>query len=103
MQTEIRKAVELAQLVEELVRSDDRFELCAPRLFSTVCFRLKDSDETNVALLEHVNSSGVAFLSHTRLHDQFVIRWAIGNARTTEEDIRLTWQAIERAANSESS
>ncbi len=105
LQKAIRNSVALAEMVEELVRADDRFELCAPRPFSTVCFRLKGSDEAsseasdevNEALLERVNSGGVAFLSHTRLRDQFVIRWAIGNARTSEEDIRLTWQAIEQA------
>jgi len=103
LQKTIRNSVELAQLVEQLVLSDDRFELCAPRPFSTVCFRLKGSDEANEALLERLNSSGVAFLSHTRLRDQFVIRWAIGNARTSEADIRLTWQAIEQAVESKSS
>jgi aromatic-L-amino-acid decarboxylase len=103
LQKTIRNSVQLAELVEELVRADDRFELCAPRPFSTVCFRLRGSDEANETLLEHLNSSGVAFLSHTRLRDQFVIRWAIGNARTNEEDIRLTWQAIEQAVESESS
>ena len=97
LQKAIRNSVELAALVEQLVLADERFELCAPRPFSTVCFRLKGSDEANEALLERLNSSGVAFLSHTRLRDQFVIRWAIGNARTSEEDIRLTWQAIEQA------
>ncbi|MHB8060527.1 MAG: pyridoxal-dependent decarboxylase, partial [Gaiellaceae bacterium] len=97
LQKAIRNSVALAGLVEELVRADDRFELCAPRPFSTVCFRLKGSDEANEALLERLNSGGVAFLSHTRLRDQFVIRWAIGNARTGEEDIRLTWQALEQA------
>jgi aromatic-L-amino-acid decarboxylase len=94
LQKWIRESVRLAELVEQLVNEDDRFELCAPRPFSTVCFRLKDSDEENEALLERVNSSGVAFLSHTRLRDRYVIRWAIGNIRTTEEDIRLTWQVI---------
>ena len=102
LQKAIRNSVELAALVEELVLADDRFELCAPRPFSTVCFRLKGSDEANEALLERLNSSGVAFLSHTRLRDQFVIRWAIGNARTSEADIRLTWQAIEQAVESKS-
>jgi aromatic-L-amino-acid decarboxylase len=96
LQKAIRNSVELAALVEELVLADDRFELCAPRPFSTVCFRLKGSDEANEALLERLNSSGVAFLSHTRLRDRFVIRWAIGNARTSEQDIRLTWQALEQ-------
>jgi aromatic-L-amino-acid decarboxylase len=97
LQNNIRTSVRLAGLVEELVRADDRFELCAPRPFSTICFRLLGTDEANEALLERINSSGTAFLSHTRLKDRYVIRWAIANARTTDEDIRLTWQAIEQA------
>jgi aromatic-L-amino-acid decarboxylase len=97
LQDNIRSSLRLAALVEELVEADARFELCAPRPFSTVCFRLVGSDETNEALLERVNASGVAFLSHTRLRDRYVIRWAIANVRTSEEDIRLTWQAIEQA------
>jgi len=100
LQNNIRSSVRLAGLVEELVQTDDRFELCAPRPFSTICFRLRASDEKNEALLERINSSGTAFLSHTRLKDRYVIRWAIANARTTEEDIRLTWQAIEQALES---
>ncbi len=99
LQKAIRNSVELAELVEELVAADDRFELCAPRPFSTVCFRLKGSDEMNEALLDRLNASGVAFLSHTRLHDRFVIRWAISNLRTGERDIHLTWQAIEQAVS----
>ncbi len=99
LQEGIRRGVRLAALVEELVRADDRFELCAPRPFSTVCFRLRGSDEANEALLERVNASGIAFLSHTRLRDRHVIRWAIANARTTEEDVRLTWREVERAAS----
>lgn len=101
LQKAIRNSVQLAELVEQLVSADERFELCAPRPFSTVCFRLKGSDEANEGLLERLNSSGVAFLSHTRLRDRFVIRWAIGNARTSEEDIHLTWQAIEQSVESE--
>ena len=100
LQSNIRSSVRLAGLVEELVQADDRFELCAPRPFSTICFRLRDSDEANEELLERINSSGTAFLSHTRLKGRYVIRWAIANARTTEEDIRLTWQAIEQALES---
>jgi aromatic-L-amino-acid decarboxylase len=94
LQERIREAVRLAALVEELVGSDERFELCAPRPFSCTCFRLRGSDEENEALLERFNASGVAFLSHTRLRDRYVIRWAIANARTSEADVRATWQAL---------
>ena len=97
LQNNIRSSVRLAALVEEFVQADARFERCAPRPFSTICFRLRGTDEANEALLERINASGVAFLSHTRLRDRYMIRWAIANARTTEEDIRLTWQAIQDA------
>ena len=38
------------------------------------------------------------FLSHTRLDGRFVLRLAIGNARTTEDDVRLAWDVLRREA-----
>ena len=52
------------------------------------------SDEENEALLERVNATGEVFLSHTRLDGRFVLRLAIGNARTTEDDVRLAWDVL---------
>jgi aromatic-L-amino-acid/L-tryptophan decarboxylase len=70
----------------------------APRPFSLVCFRRDGSDEDNEALLERVNASGEAFLSHTRLNGRYVLRLAVGNARTTEADVRLAWDVLRREA-----
>jgi aromatic-L-amino-acid/L-tryptophan decarboxylase len=70
----------------------------APRTFSLVCFRLDASDEANERLLERVNASGEIFLSHTRLDSRFSLRLAIGNARTTEDDVRLAWDVLRREA-----
>jgi aromatic-L-amino-acid decarboxylase len=36
------------------------------------------------------------FLSHTRLGGRYAIRLAIGNARTTEADVRLAWEVLNR-------
>lgn len=102
MQDRIREAVRLAGVFEQLIASDERFELCAPRPFSCVCFRLRGSDADNEALLERVNESGIAFLSHTRLRGRFVLRCVIANARTSEDDVRLTWETISRFASSSS-
>ena len=68
------------------------------RPFSLVCFRHEGSDEENEALLERVNASGEVFLSHTRLDGRFVLRLAIGNERTTEDDVRLAWDVLRREA-----
>jgi aromatic-L-amino-acid decarboxylase len=90
----IREHIRLAQEFAAWVESDDRFEIAAPHPMSLVCFRLKAGDEANRNLLDRVNASGVAFLSHTVLNGEFVLRLAIGNIKTTQDDLRLTWDVI---------
>jgi aromatic-L-amino-acid/L-tryptophan decarboxylase len=94
LQERIRNAVRLAALFESWVRAEPGWELCAPRHFSLVCFRRDGSDEENEALLERVNADGRVFLSHTKLDGRYVLRLAVGNARTTEEDVRLAWELL---------
>jgi aromatic-L-amino-acid decarboxylase len=98
LQAQIREHVRLAALFEEWVRDEPGWEVCAPRPFSVVCFRRDGSDEENEALLERVNATGEIFISHTRLDDRYVLRLAIGNARTTEDDVRAAWEVIRRCA-----
>ena len=62
--------------------------------FSVVCFRREASDEENAALLERVNATGEAYLSHTVLDGRYVLRLAIGNHRTTEDDVRRAWELL---------
>ena len=86
--------VRLAQLFESWVRDEPGWELCAPPQFSLICFRREGSDEENEALLERVNAGGEIFISHTRLNDRYVLRLALGNVRTTEEDVRHAWDVL---------
>jgi aromatic-L-amino-acid/L-tryptophan decarboxylase len=94
LQQRIREGVRLAELFEGWVRDEPGWEICAPRHFSLVCFRREASDEENEAIVERVNRSGELFLSHTRLDGRYVLRLAIGNERTTEEDVRRAWHAL---------
>jgi aromatic-L-amino-acid decarboxylase len=98
LQAMIREHVRLAGEFERWIAEEPGWELCAPRLFSLVCFRRVGSDEDNEALLERVNAGGEVFLSHTRLDGRYVLRLAIGNARTTEDDVRLAWNVLRREA-----
>jgi aromatic-L-amino-acid decarboxylase len=98
LQRVLREHVRLAALFEEWVRAEPGWEVVAPRHFSLVCFRREGSDEANAQLLERVNASGEIFISHTRLHDRYVLRLAIGNERTTEEDVRRAWDVLRREA-----
>jgi len=98
LQERIREAVRLAALFEGWVREEPGWELAAPRPFSLVCFRREGSDEENEALLERVNAAGEIFLSHTRLNGRYVLRLAVGSARTTEQDVRIAWDVLRREA-----
>ncbi len=95
------------------VDADPDFERMAPVPFSTVCFRYlpreladrKDGeaaaeriDKLNVRLLERINRSGEAFLSHSKLDGRMTIRVAIGNLRTSEEDLEHVWRVVKREA-----
>jgi len=93
----LRRHLALGQRAAAAVDADPRFERVAPVHFGLVCFRYRGSDEENRLLLERVNSSGKAFLSHTTLNGRFVIRFAIGNFNTTEQDIDEIWALIQKS------
>jgi aromatic-L-amino-acid decarboxylase len=98
LQAMIREHVRLAEAFEGWVRDEPGWELCAPRPYSVVCFRPEGDDARSEALLEAVNASGEAYLSHTRLNGRHVLRFAVGNAATTEEDVRAAWQLLQHEA-----
>jgi aromatic-L-amino-acid decarboxylase len=98
LQRVIREHVRLAALFEGWVRDEPGWEVVAPRHFSLVCFRREGSDEANESLLERVNRSGEIFLSHARLEGRHVLRLAVGNARTAEDDVRRAWEVLRREA-----
>ncbi|HLE99109.1 MAG TPA: hypothetical protein VI540_04360, partial [Gaiellaceae bacterium] len=98
LQERIREHVRLAALFEQWVRDEPGWEVAAPRYFSLVCFRREGTDAENELLLERVNDSGDVFLSHARLGDRYSLRLAVGNFRTTEDDVRLAWEVLRREA-----
>ena len=98
LQRVIREHVRLAALFEGWVRDEPGWEVVAPRHFSLVCFRREGGDAANESLLERVNRSGEIFLSHARLEGRHVLRLAVGNARTVEDDVRRAWDVLRREA-----
>ena len=95
LRAHIRRHVELAKLFEGWVREDPRFELCAERTLALVCFRKRGSDDENRALLDRVNASGRAYLSHTTLPGKgYTLRMAIGAPATDERHVREAWDLL---------
>ncbi|MCA1817650.1 MAG: amino acid decarboxylase [Acidobacteria bacterium] len=103
----IREHCRLAQLFASWIKSSSGWELLAPVPLSVVCFRAAPSregetdaerearlDALNERLINSVNASGAAFLTHTKLNGRFTIRLAVGNIRTTEEHVRRVWELL---------
>ena len=98
LQEHIRRGISLAAKFEQWVVGADGWELCAPRPFSVVCFRLSGNDERNRELLERVNAGGEIFISGCVLNGRYALRLAVGNVRTTEEDVARAWEVLRREA-----
>jgi aromatic-L-amino-acid decarboxylase len=93
-----REHIRLAELFAGWVEESDDWELAAPQRFSLVVFRRSGTDEENEELLERVNATGEIFINHTKLDGRYVLRLAIGNARTTEDDVRRAWDVLNKEA-----
>jgi aromatic-L-amino-acid decarboxylase len=93
----IREHVRLAQLFASLVEAEPGWEVVAPHPFSTVCFRHAELD--NDELARAATATGELFVAPSRLRGQAIIRLAIGNARTTEADVRRAWEVLRSCAS----
>ena len=94
----IREHVRLAQLFASWVEEEPGWEVVAPHPFSVVCFRREGTDDENADILERVNATGEVLISHTRLNGRYVLHLAVGNMRTTEEDVRRAWDLLRGVA-----
>ena len=108
MRARLRTHLALAAELAGWIDADPDWERVAPHPFSTVVFRWAPAvvdpeawDAANERILERVNASGVAFLSHTRLGGRITLRLAVANLRTARAHVRGAWDALRTAAAEE--
>ena len=53
----------------------------------------------NQAVLDAVNASGEAFLSHTKINGRYAIRLAIGNISSDQADVDRAWTLLRNEAS----
>jgi aromatic-L-amino-acid decarboxylase len=105
LQERIREHCRLARLFASWVEDADNFEMLAPVPFALVCFRacpkkVDDLDVFNENLMNRINASGEAYLSHTKLDGKFTLRLSVGSIRVEERHLRKVWDLLnERLEN----
>lgn len=106
LRAHIREHVRLAELLESLIREDERFQIVASRCLSLVCFRLRAGDAPTRELMNRLNRSGRLFFTHSVAPgpsgegDRLFLRMAIGGTSTREEHVREAWRFIAAEASS---
>ena len=107
----LRDHCRLARLFASWIDEARDWELLAPVPLSLVCFRFHPRtfekaeamnaaqlDAMNEAIMNSINATGRAYLSHTKLNDKLTLRLSIGNIRTTERHIRQVWELLNEQA-----
>jgi aromatic-L-amino-acid decarboxylase len=101
LQAVLRRHIALAQELAGWIAAEPEWEISAPHPLSVVCFRHRPAgrddaalDAHNLGIMEAVNATGEAYLSHTKLDGRVVLRIAIGNERTTRADVALAWELL---------
>ena len=98
IQRVIRRHIQLAEAFADWVGSNPDFELAAPRALNLVCFRHRGGERINQQILDRTERSGALYLTHTRLHDELVLRLSVGQLQTQQEHLERAWTLIQKAA-----
>ena len=100
----LREHCRLAREFALWVDADNNFERLAPVPFSVVCFRYHPKgildegklEHMNAQIIDRINTTGEAFLSHTKLNGRYTIRLAIGNIATAEKHVARVWKLVQQ-------
>lgn len=98
----IRHTVGLAQDLAARVEADARLDLAAPSPFALVCLRHVDGDAATQRVIDGVNRSGQAHVTHTRLDERLVMRVAIGAPGSEARHVDVLWSLIDSLAGEKS-
>jgi aromatic-L-amino-acid decarboxylase len=97
IQSKIRQDIELTQKFKDELIAWGNAEILAPIPLNLVCFRLKpkslswSEDKINAfnqQILENINQSGKAYLTHTKLNGKYVIRAVFGQTNVQETHVQ---------------
>ncbi len=100
VRAQLRSHVDWAGELARWVRADPGFELAATPSLALVCLRVRtgrgpDADDAaSREVLDRVNASGAALLTHTTVAGRYLIRIAIGSVATQRRHVTALWQLL---------
>ena len=101
IQEKIRLHISLAKDLAEKISHEKDFEILAPVLLNTVCFRYNpagineaEKNQLNEKLNHLLNDSGKIYLTHTLLKNKYTLRMVTAQTNVTNEHTSKAWDLI---------
>jgi len=99
----LREHCRLAGMFAGWVDESDSWEMMAPVPFALVCFRAapnglseEELNALNEKIMNEINASGEAYLSHTKLDGKFTLRLSVGSIRVEKRHLDKVWEILGR-------
>ncbi len=104
----IKENCRLAKLFATWIEESPNFQLLAPVHFALVSFRAwheklsqDELNSLNEKIMNEINASGKAYISHTKLNGNLALRLSVGSLRTEEKHLRKVWQMLNQILSEE--
>lgn len=94
LQEFIRTHMENTKILRSWIEMEKDFEIVTPTPLTLICFRHTKGNNFTEKLLNTINESGKAYMTHTKLNDQYIIRFSVGQTSTTIDHLKETWNYI---------
>lgn len=105
LQARLRRDLANAQWFAEQVRQAPHWRVLAPVSLQTVCVRheppglsIEELDQHTQRWCDHVNRSGIAYLTPAQLDGRWMVRVSIGALPTERTHVEQLWHAMRAAA-----
>lgn len=93
IQRHIRHQISLAKYMEELVQTDQRFEVCTVSM-GLICFRLKGKDVFTQKVIDQVTERKKIFIMPYYYQKKLAVRFVVCSRFTEKMDIEYAWREI---------
>ncbi|MFL3052326.1 MAG: pyridoxal-dependent decarboxylase [Candidatus Neomarinimicrobiota bacterium] len=98
LQEYIREHVDHTQQLKTWIEEDNNFEIVAPVPLNLICFKHKKGSDFNRRLHEAINQTGKLYITKTKINNEYILRFSIGQATGTIDHIRKSWKLIQKIA-----
>ncbi len=101
LQSKMRQHIGFSEWIEDKINDHSDFEMVVPRIMNMVVFRYCPGnidpdhyDKLNEQLLDRINQSGSAYLTHTKVSGNYVIRLVTAQTYLEWKHVENVWKVI---------